>query len=123
MTDPIATTSTAPNNPTSPGPVQRMQSEPTRHDGSPRPGVISDAAYDALDAAAREKFARVKQGPQGGSEWRERSTLPSETGTDPAKPGTTTTPGDATVTADGRLQVGEMLLSQEDIKTLVAEKA
>jgi hypothetical protein len=88
MTDVVTTVAQAPSSPTAPGPLTQRQAEPTRHDGSPRPGVISDAAYDALDGAAREKFARVRQGPHGGSEWRERSTLPSETGTDPAKPGT-----------------------------------
>jgi hypothetical protein len=123
MTETITTIADAANSPTPPGPLTQRQAEPTRHDGSPRPGVISDAAYDQLDPAAREKFARVRQGPQGGSEWRDRSTLSPEAADPAAKPGTTPAPGDATVTPDGRLQVGEMLLSQDDIKSLIAEKA
>jgi hypothetical protein len=71
---------------------------------------------DQLDSAAREKFARVKQGPQGGSEWRERSTLPSETGTDPAKPGSTPAPGE-------KVKIGDFELSGEDVATILQEKA
>jgi hypothetical protein len=77
MTEAVFTTSTAPSSPTPPAPAVAQQAEPTRHDN--RPGVISDAAYDALAPADRDRFARVRQGPQGGSMWQERSTLPSET--------------------------------------------
>jgi hypothetical protein len=125
MTD-VTTTAQAPNNPTPPGPLTQRQTEPTRHDGSPRAGVISDAAYDALPPADRDRFARVRQGPQGGSEWRDRSTLPSEAPDpaakpgDPAKPGSTAEP---TVTADGKLRVGDYELSRDDIAMLVQTKA
>jgi hypothetical protein len=122
MTEAITTVADAAGTPTPPGPLTQRQAEPTRHDGSPRPGLIADNTYDRLEPAEREKYARVRKGPEGGSEWVHRDQLGKEP-VDPAKPGTTAAPSDATVTADGRLQVGEMLLSQDDIATLIADKA
>jgi hypothetical protein len=82
-----------------------------------RAGVISDNDYGRLAPIDQERYARVRQGPEGGSEWRDRSTLPAE----PAQPGA---PASApAVTADGRLQVGDMLLSADDVKGLMTEKA
>jgi hypothetical protein len=51
-----------------------------------RPGVITDAAFDALPATDQGRFSRVRKGPDGGSEWQERSTLPSETAATPGQP-------------------------------------
>jgi hypothetical protein len=118
------TTSTAPNNPTPPGPLTQRQAEPTRHDGSHQPqGVISDHAYDALPEQERDRYSRVRKGPDGGSEWRERKTLQSET--DPAtKAATADTSSTApSVTDDGRLKVGELLLSDQDIRGLMERHA
>jgi hypothetical protein len=126
MTDAVVTTSTAPNNPTPPGQVTQRQTEPTRHDGTPRPGVIADAQYDALPDDQKAGFARVRKGPDGGSEWVDRSKLSVES-TGDKQPGTTpdavTGDGKATVNADGKLQIGEMLLSEDDIKSLMTQKA
>ncbi len=41
-------------------------------------GVISDATYEGLPFDDQANFARVKKGPDGGSQWQERSTLPPE---------------------------------------------
>jgi hypothetical protein len=66
-------------------------------------------------------FARAKRaGDQGGAEWIERAKLEAA---DPSKAATGTGDGKASVTADGRLQIGEMLLSEADIRWLITEKA
>jgi hypothetical protein len=85
--------------------------------------VISDAAYDQLDPAAREKFARVRQGPQGGSMWQDRSTLPSEvadaankSAADGKQPGSTPATGD-------KVKIGDYELSGEDVAMLMQTKA
>src|SRR5437016_3896315 len=116
MSDAVTTTSEAPSNPTTSAPVTPAAAPAAQPQS--RAGVISDAAYDALDPAAREKFARVRQGPQGGSEWRDRSTLPSETGADATQPGSAATP--ATV-QDGKLVIGKMALDEADIQKLLTE--
>jgi hypothetical protein len=114
----VVTTATAPANPTPPGPL--TTGVPAAAPAAPRDGWISDHQYAALDASEQGKYARVRQqGPQGGSEWIARDKLPAEP-TDTAKPAAN---GAATVTADGRLQVGDMLLSPQDIQTLMSEKA
>jgi hypothetical protein len=86
-----------------------------------RPGSIPDAQYDGLTPEQQSNYARVRKGPDGGSEWRDRSTLGDPT--DPSKAAAATGDGKASVTADGRLQVGEMLLSEADIRSLITEKA
>jgi len=91
MTETITAVAEAPHSPTPPGPLTQRQAEPTRHDGSPRPGMISDAAYDALPIPDRDLYSRVRKGPQGGSEWIERAKLEAEPA-DPAKPGTPADP-------------------------------
>jgi hypothetical protein len=115
------TTSTAADNPTPPGPLTQMQSEPTRHDGSQPQGVISDAAYDALPAQDRDRFSRVRKGPDGGSEWRERSTLQSEVGDPAVKPA-----GDAstapTLVPDQVYQFGDLELKGQEILDLLKHK-
>jgi hypothetical protein len=70
MPEIITTVAQAPSNPTPPGPL--VTGVPA---AAPRDAVISDAAYNQLPLDQRDRFARVRQGPQGGSEWRDRSTL------------------------------------------------
>jgi hypothetical protein len=110
----------APAAPASPAPVTPAATPAAQP--QPRAGSIPDAQWDGLPPAEQDRYARLKAGPDGGSIWVHRDQLAKEPA-DPAKPGSTAAVGDATVTADGRLQVGEMLLSQDDIKTLIAEKA
>jgi hypothetical protein len=137
MSDAVVTTvANAPNNQTPAGAM-------TQADGSaPRSGVIPDNAYERLAEADREKYSRVRAGPDGGSEWRlrevvERESAGATSGTkqpdggtagDPtaAKPGdqSTAKPGAAaTVTEDGRLKVGDLLLDAKDIQTIMTESA
>jgi hypothetical protein len=108
------TTSTAPPAPAAPTTAPQSVAS--------RPGIITDSAYDQLPTDAdRDRFSRVRKGPDGGSEWRERSTLPSETNP-AAKPAT----GDASAAAgaaDGKLRVGEFELSSDDVAVLMQTKA
>jgi hypothetical protein len=90
------------------------------------PRTISDSAYDQLQTDAdRDRYSRVRKGPDGGSEWRERASLQSET--DPASKsatGDTAKPGEApAVTVDGKLRVGSYELSSDDISMLMQERA
>jgi hypothetical protein len=117
MTDAVVTTSTAPADPTSPGPLTQHQAEPTRHDGSPRPGVIPDAQYDALPPADRDRFARVRKGPEGGSEWIERSKLEAEPA-DPSK----ATAAPATTAPGDKIKVGQFEVTETEFADLMKFK-
>jgi hypothetical protein len=116
----IATTSTAANTPTpaapSPPPAPAAPAAPQ----SQTPGVISDAAYDALPTEVdRDRYSRVRKGPDGGSEWRERSTLQSST--DPAaKPAA----GDTApaLVPDQKYQFGDLELKGQEILDLLKFK-
>jgi hypothetical protein len=94
-----------------------------------RLGVIADAHYDTLPPDEQTKFARVRKGPDGGSEWLERSRLPSETaaanGTKQpdGSPGPAVNPGEASITVDGKFEVGDLELSAEDIAGLMERRA
>jgi hypothetical protein len=93
----ITTTAQAADNPTPAAPAVARQSAPTQHDGTPRLGVIADAQYDGLSEDKKAGYARVRKGPDGGSEWVERSKLEAETaasktGTTDATAATTTAP-------------------------------
>jgi hypothetical protein len=126
MMSDLATTSTAPNNPTPPGPLTQRQAEPTRHDNQQPRGVISDAAYDQLTTDAdRDRYARVsKGGNDRGAQWQERATLPSETtppaAADPAKPGD---PAAKPALIPGQTyQFGDLELSGQQILDLLKHK-
>jgi hypothetical protein len=92
MAETVTTVADAAHSPTPPGPLTQRQAEPTRYDGSPRPGFIEDRDYDALPDDRKAAYARVKRaGDQGGAEWIERAKLEAEPA-DPAKPGTPVDP-------------------------------
>jgi hypothetical protein len=57
----------------------------------------------------------VRKGPDGGSEWIERSKLPAEPA-DSAKPGATAAPGE-------KVKVGDFELSGDDVATILQTKA
>jgi hypothetical protein len=120
MTDPAIATSTPAAAPASPA-----TAAPLSPSASPRPGAIADAHYDNLPPDEQGKYSRVRKGPDGGSEWRERATLPSETAPAANPDGSVAAkPGDApSVTADGKLKVGEFELSAADISNLMQERA
>jgi hypothetical protein len=112
----IATTSTAPPAPVAPPAAPQAAPQ----GAASRAGVITDAAYDQLPTDAdRNRFSRVRAGPDGGSQWQERSTLPSET--NPAAGDTSATP--PAVTAEGKLKVGEYELSSDDVSMLMQQRA
>jgi hypothetical protein len=124
MTDALATTSTAANNPTPPGQVTQRQAEPTRHDGAARPGVIARNEYDRLPPDKQAAYAHVPR-EGGGQDIVPRNSLPSEQPTATAASDTTTTaaPQKAVVTDDGKLRVGSMELSEADIQQIMTESA
>jgi hypothetical protein len=117
MTDPITTTSTAADSPTPAAPAVARQATPTNHDNQQR-GVISDEAYGGLSVADQDRYSRVRAGPDGGSIWKDRATLPSETA-DPTATADTSATAQPAVTADGKLRIGSMELSEADITGLM----
>jgi hypothetical protein len=116
MAEAAVTTSTAVDNPTVPAPPSSYAT--AMPSAAPRPGAISDEQFRRLDAVDRNRYTNVR-GANGG-EWVETSKLPAAPADTP-KPAATN--GAPTVTADARLQIGEMLLSQDDIRTLMQTKA
>ena len=101
----IATTSTA----TPPPPL--VAAPPPAAASATPPAAISDAAYDGVPEADQGRFARVRKGPDGGSEWRERSTLQSETAPPDTRTGQQPNAA-ATVTEAGLLKVGNFELTE-----------
>jgi hypothetical protein len=89
MTEAAAPASTATSAPAAPPPAPASSASPPPQQSAPPAGVISDAAYDQLPTDAdRERFARVSRGGNDrGSQWQERSTLPSETTATTGQPG------------------------------------
>jgi hypothetical protein len=85
------------------------------------PGVIADNAYDNLSEADRAKYSRVRAGPDGGSVWRDRSTLPSEI--DPAaKPAAGSTTTSPALVPDQKYQFGDLELKGQEILDLLKFK-
>jgi hypothetical protein len=116
----VAATSTAP--PAAPPPAAAPPAASPAHQGAAsRPGVISDVAFDRLDPTEQGKYARVRAGPDGGSVWQDRETLPTETVDDPTK--ATSGDGKAVVTEDGKLRIGSMELDEADITGLMERHA
>jgi hypothetical protein len=114
---------TPPTNPYATPPADRWGARTAPPPAAPRPGVIEDRQWDALTPEQRDGYARVsKPGPDGGSEWMARDKLPSAA--DLAKPGSPGAgDGQASVTADGKLRVGQHELSPEDIAGLMERRA
>jgi hypothetical protein len=113
--------STAPSAPRAPAVFPFGDSAPAAPaQPAARPGAIPDNQYDRLTPEQQSTYARVRKGPDGGGEWVARDSLPAESA-DPAKPATANT--NASVTEDGRLKVGEMLLSDQDIRGLMERHA
>jgi hypothetical protein len=85
---------------------------------APPAGFISDADYDRLPPDQQSRYARSRGDGESGSKWIARTVFEKP---DPAaKVEDATT---AAVTEDGKLRIGEMLLSEQDIRTLMTEKA
>jgi hypothetical protein len=144
MNAPVTTASLAADSPTPAAPAVARQPTPTAHDNqappnpyaippadrwgartaappaTPRNGTITNDQFSRLDPAEQAKYANVRGANGTGGEWVPRNTLPSESGTDPAK---TAAPGEASVTKDGKLRVGEHELGPEDIAGLMERRA
>jgi hypothetical protein len=83
--------------------------------------AIADGAYEALPPDQQARYSRTRGDGVNGSTWVERAELEASAGpADPAaaKPGET-----PSVTADGKLRVGEYELSSDDIAMLMQTKA
>jgi hypothetical protein len=114
---PPATPAAPPPNPPA-APVNAPASAPV---SAPPAGVISDAMYDSLPVADQDRFSRTRKGVDGGSQWQERATLPSET--DPAaKAATGNTPPPPTLVPDQVYQFGDLELKGQEILDLLKHK-
>jgi len=82
---------------------------------------ISDVHYDRLSVAEQSRYSRMKAPNGSGGEWRLRSEAAD------GKPASPAPDAPTSVSADGRLVVGEgenrMELSDEDIRTILRESA
>jgi len=145
MNAPVTTASLAADSPTPSGPLTQRQSEPTRHDNltpsnpystspadrwgartaappaAPRPGAITSDQFSRLSLDQQALYAHVRRPDGNGSEFIERSKLPSEAA-DPTKSGTAAS-GEASVTKDGKLRVGDHELSPDDVAGLMERRA
>ena len=111
-----ATTTAAPPANTSPSATGTTAATTTAQTAAPRAGSISDHQYDALDQAGKDRFARVKAGPDGGSIWVDRQQLEAE-------PKAQTTTDGATTAAGDKVKVGEYELSGDDVAALMQQLA
>jgi hypothetical protein len=125
----LATTSTAPASPPpapSPAPSPASFDKSSGYSAPPlqsRPGAIPREQYERLPEAERANYAQIRGA--NGTEFVARSNLevsPADGKPPPGGPGDFTRDA-ASVAPDGRLQIGDMLLSQDDIKSLMTEKA
>jgi hypothetical protein len=119
MTEAASTTVATPPGQTPANPYETTPSDrwsARTQPSAPRPGAISADQYHRLDPADQAKYANLP-----GGQWVERSVLEAEP-VDPTKPATTGD-GKATVTAEGRLRVGDLDLGPEDIAGLMERSA
>lgn len=131
MADPVAPAPAAPSAP-SPAPAPAAPAaRPGSLTGVRYDAPISDQAFDRLGPQEQSKFARVRDAGNN-SRWQPRSDLAPDPGasTSSTAPGVSKPaaviaepPPAASVTADGRLKVGDYELSSEDIASLMATKA
>jgi hypothetical protein len=116
MVEPVASTPTAAPSAAPAAPSAAPAAAPP----SQRPGVIPDNQWDRLTPEQQDGYARVKKpGENAGAEWRERSTLPSETAA------TTDQPGEqpnATLNPDQKYHFGDLELSGQEISDLLKFK-
>src|SRR5258705_6870118 len=75
-----------------------------------RRGIISDGQYDNLPLDKRDSYARVRRGPDSGSEWVARDQL----GTEPAT--------NAPATGE-RHKFGEMEFTEQELRDFLTSKA
>jgi hypothetical protein len=81
--------------------------------------AIADNAYQRLAPADQARYAQVRAGPDGGSEWVDRSTLPSATESPSTAPADPAKPSDP----NARHKFGEMEFSEQELRDLLTSKA
>jgi hypothetical protein len=84
-----------------------------------RQGAIADNTYQRLSQADQARYAQVRAGPDGGSEWVDRSTLPSATdapSTAPADPGKPADP-------NARHRFGDTEFSEQEMRDFLTARA
>jgi hypothetical protein len=118
MAETIATTTTSTAPPAAPPAPAAPQPAPP----SQRPGAIPREQYDALPEDRKAAYAHVSR-PGGGTDYVERSKLPSESGADSVATADTSATAQPAVTADGKLRIGSMELSEVDITGLMERHA
>jgi hypothetical protein len=111
MSEPSSAAAVAPQVPIAPQATPSASPAPAPSSASPAPraGVITDGAYDGLPADQRDHYARVRKGPDGGSEWVARDQL----GTDPA---TAPAPGE-------KHKFNEMEFTEQELRDLLTARA
>jgi hypothetical protein len=79
---------------------------------------VADSVYQRLPVDQQQRYASIR-GPDGGSEWVDRATLPSETGA------TTTSPADPAPISDplAKVKVGDLEVSQAVLQEWMQSKA
>jgi hypothetical protein len=100
MSEPSSTAAAAPQAPIAPQatPAASPAPSPSSTSPPPRAGVISDAQFDNLPVDQRDNYARMRKGPDGGSEWVERAQLEAARTAPDTAPGTVHKIGDVEVT-------------------------
>jgi capsid assembly protein len=115
MANPVATA------PTTAPPTSPPAAPPAPEGAASRPGFIPDSQFDRLDPTEQGKYARVRAGPDGGSVWQDRATLPTET-VDPTKPATGDTATTPALVPEQKYQFGDLELSGQQILDLLKHK-
>jgi hypothetical protein len=109
------------------GPPSTSVPAPGSLTGTRYDAPISDAHFDRLGPAEQSRFARVRN-QANNPEWVPRSDLPADPGAAkpaaaPGEPAPAPAAAPASVTADGRLKVGDYELSSDDIASLMRTRA
>ena len=108
------------------GPPSTSAPAPGSLTGTRYDAPISDAQFDRLGPESQSKYARVRD-QNNNPTWQPRSDLTPDPAVAPkpaAAPGEPPAPAaPASVTEDGKLKVGELELSADDVAALMATKA
>jgi hypothetical protein len=112
-------TSTAPSNPTPTASAAPASPGQSTQQGALPAGVITDHAFEALSESDRNRYSRVRAGPDGGSQWQERATLPSETVETTGQPGEQP---NAALNPTETYKFGDLELSGQQILDLLKHK-
>jgi hypothetical protein len=104
-----AIASTVPAAPVTSQPAASPAPAPSGASPAARAGVISDAQFDNLPADQRDRYARMRKGPDGGSEWVARDELEKD-------PAATTAPGE-------KHKIGAYEVSESELAEMMTRQA